>query len=240
MKSYCLTDTGIKRNMNQDFVYASQQRVGTLPDLFIVADGMGGHNAGDLASRLAVETMIDHIENCPERKRAVKLLAEAVEEASRSVYRRSMTDKSLAGMGTTIVACTVENDSLYLVNVGDSRLYLLRDDIYQITTDHSLVEEMIRLRQITREEARSHPDKNVITRAVGMKDLARPDLYDVGLLPGDICLLCSDGLSNMVPDRQIFEIVKESASLEEAAMKLRDAANDNGGSDNISVILIEP
>jgi len=238
MKSYCLTDTGKKRNMNQDFVYASGQKVGILPNLYIVADGMGGHNAGDMASRLAVETMIDYIGNCP-KKRPVMVMAEAVDAANRSVYQKSLTDRSLAGMGTTVVACCVEGDSLYAVNVGDSRLYLIRDDIYQISTDHSLVEEMVRAGQITREEAQVHPDRNVITRAEGMKDQARPDLIDVGVRQGDRILLCSDGLTSMVSDRQIFDIIADSATIKEAAVKLTDTANDNGGSDNISVILIE-
>lgn len=238
MKSYCLTDTGKKRNMNQDFVYASGQRVGVLPDLFIVADGMGGHNAGDMASRLAVETMVDYIGNCP-KKRCVMILAEAVDAANRSVYQKSLTDRELSGMGTTIVACCVDGESLYAVNVGDSRLYLIRDDIYQISTDHSLVEEMVRSGQITREESKVHPDRNVITRAVGMKDQARPDLLDVGLKKGDRILLCSDGLTNMVSDRQIFDIIMDSRAGQEAAQRLVSTANDNGGSDNISVILIE-
>ena len=238
MKSYCLTDTGKKRNMNQDFVYASEQKVGVLPNLFIVADGMGGHNAGDMASRLAVETIVDYVGSCSP-KRTVYMLAEAVGAANRSVYQKSLTDRTLAGMGTTVVACCVEGDSLYAVNVGDSRLYIIRDDIYQITTDHSLVEEMVRAGQISRDEAKVHPDRNVITRAVGMKEQSKPDLLDVGIMQGDRILLCSDGLTNMVSDRQIYDIVVESASAGEAAGKLIDTANENGGSDNISVILID-
>ena len=142
-------------------------------------------------------------------------------------------------MGTTVVACCVDQESLYLVNVGDSRLYLIRDDIYQITRDHSLVEEMVRMGQIPREEARVHPERNVITRAVGMKDQAKPDMMDVGLQKGDIILLCSDGLTTMVSDRQIYDIVMECNTPEEAAIRLKDTANENGGTDNISVILIK-
>ena len=239
MNSYCLTDTGIRRSMNQDFVYASQQPVGHLPNLFIVADGMGGHNAGDLASRLAVETMIDHIESA-EETRPVRLLYEACAAANRAVYAKSLTDRSYAGMGTTLVACCADEDCLYVANVGDSRLYIIDDVIDQITRDHSLVEEMILAGQISREEARTHPDKNVITRAVGMKDAVKIDLFDAGIRPGDICLLCSDGLTNMVPDREILRIVQEAGSLEEAGRNLTETANRNGGSDNISVILVQP
>lgn len=239
MRSYCLTDIGKLRSMNQDFVYASQQPVGNLHNLFIVADGMGGHNAGDYASRCAVETMVDYIGNAKEKK-PIRLLSAAVQAANREVYKRSMEDRSLAGMGTTLVACTVMGDSLYVVNVGDSRLYIVEDEIDQITKDHSLVEEMVRNGQLEKEDARNHPDKNVITRAIGMRDRVQTDLFDVGLHEKDRCLLCSDGLTNMVEDEQILRIIREAGSLEEAARELKDTANRNGGSDNISVILIEP
>lgn len=239
MKSYCLTDIGKRRSMNQDFVYASVQPVGNLKNLFIVADGMGGHNAGDYAARCAVETMVDYIENAQER-RPVFLLSAAVQAANREVYRRAQADRALSGMGTTLVACTAAGDALYVANVGDSRLYVLDDEIDQITKDHSLVEEMIRTGQISREDADTHPDKNIVTRAIGMKDQLRIDLFDVGLKERDICLLCSDGLTNMVDDREILRIVRGTDSLEEAAQLLKDTANQNGGLDNISVILVEP
>ena len=143
MKSYCVTDVGVKRNMNQDFVYASNQPVGNLSNLFIVADGMGGHNAGDLASRYTVETMVDYIEGASE-KRPIPLLEAAVQAANQKVMEKARADKSLEGMGTTVVAATVQEGCLYVANVGDSRLYLLDDGIEQITRDHSLVEEMVR------------------------------------------------------------------------------------------------
>ena len=239
MISYCQTDVGIKRNMNQDFVYASDQPVGNLHNLFIVADGMGGHAAGDYASRCAVETFIDFIENTNRRK-IISILDGAVQEANLAVFRKSMEDKSMAGMGTTLVAATVWNGCLYVANVGDSRLYLLEDTIEQITKDHSLVEEMVRGGQLTKEAARTHPEKNVITRAIGMKDKIRADFFDVDLVKGDTFLLCSDGLTNMVTDQEIWRIVHRASSLEEAGKKLIDEANANGGSDNISVILAQP
>lgn len=239
MKSYCLTDVGVKRNMNQDFVYASDQPVGNLSNLFIVADGMGGHNAGDLASRYTVETMVDYIEGA-EEKRPIPLLEGAVEAANRKVMEKAMTDKSLEGMGTTVVAATVRDDCLYVANVGDSRLYILDDSIHQITRDHSLVEEMVRAGQLNREEARNHPEKNIITRAVGVKNKIRIDFFDVGLYPGDKFLLCTDGLTNMVEDEDIYALVRKEASLETAARRLVAAANRNGGKDNISVVLVEP
>lgn len=239
MKSYCLTDVGVKRSMNQDFVYASDQPVGNLSNLYIVADGMGGHNAGDLASRYTVETMVDYIEGA-EEKRAIPLLEAAVEAANRKVMAKAMEDKSLEGMGTTVVAATVQDACLYVANVGDSRLYVLDEAIHQITRDHSLVEEMVRAGQLGKEEARNHPEKNIITRAVGVKNKVRIDFFDVGLYPGDKILLCTDGLTNMVEDEHIFELVKKESSLEMAAQKLVATANRNGGKDNISVVLVEP
>ncbi len=240
MRSYCLTDVGVKRNMNQDFVYASDQPVGNLRNLYIVADGMGGHNAGDLASRYTVEVMVDYIEGASEI-RPIPLLEGAIESANQKVLERAMADKQLEGMGTTVVAATVQDDCLYVANVGDSRLYLVdHGGIEQITRDHSLVEEMVRNGQIEKEEARNHPEKNVITRAVGVKSRLRIDFFDVALNVGDRFLLCSDGLTNMVEDDDILELVKRDPSLERAAHRLVVLANRNGGKDNISVVLAEP
>ena len=242
MKSYCRTDIGIKRNMNQDFVYASDQPVGPLLNLYIVADGMGGHAAGDYASRCAVESMVDFISSSNE-KRPVRLLDEAVQAANRAVYEKAQQDKACAGMGTTLVACTYMRDSLYIVNIGDSRLYLAGEELDQVAVDHSLVEEMVRAGHITAEQARVHPEKNVITRAVGMKDSMRAILFDVAFRPGDVALLCSDGLTNMVTDQEISRITRQiqngKVSLSAAGDKLIDDANRNGGSDNISVVLID-
>ena len=239
MKSYCLTDVGVKRNMNQDFVYASDEPVGPLPNLYIVADGMGGHNAGDFASRCAVETMVGYIEHTPQQG-AVPVLREAITRANSAILAQSLSDRSMEGMGTTVVAACVIGDSLYVANVGDSRLYVMDDRIEQITKDHSLVEEMVRLGTIRKEEARNHPEKNIITRAVGVRNSVKIEFFDVGLNPGDKVLLCSDGLTNMVEDRQILRLVDAQESLEEAVQTLVDTANKNGGNDNISVILLEP
>ena len=239
MRSYCVTDVGLKRNMNQDFVYASDQPVGSLSNLYIVADGMGGHNAGDLASRTTVDTVVDYIEGAKE-KRPIPLLDAAIQAANQKVIEISLTDKSLEGMGTTVVAATVQDGCLYVANVGDSRLYLLDHQIEQITRDHSLVEEMVRAGEIKREEARHHEKKNVITRAVGVEKKLRIDFFDVALNPGDRFLLCSDGLTNMVEDEDMLRLVSRETSLEAAALKLVAAANRNGGKDNISVVLAEP
>ena len=155
--------------MNQDYVFASETPVGNLPNLFVVADGMGGHRAGDTASRDTVGTLIESVRKSRETN-PIKIIRTAVEEANRRVYEKSREDENLAGMGTTVVAAVIEGRYLYVANVGDSRLYLIRDDIRQITKDHSLVEEMVRMRQAyRRRKRRNHPNKNIITRAIGVE-----------------------------------------------------------------------
>lgn len=238
MKAYSITDIGRRRTSNQDFVYASDQSVGGLSNLLIVADGMGGHNAGDFASRYTVETMVDYIEKA-EEKRPIPLLSSAIHQANDYVMEKARSDRSMEGMGTTVVAATMKDGYLYVANVGDSRLYLIDEEIEQITTDHSLVEEMIRVGELQRKDARSHPDRNIITRAVGVRTPVKIDFFDVKLEKGDKVLLCSDGLTNMVEDEDILRIVKKSGSLEEAAQHLVNEANKNGGKDNISVVLAE-
>lgn len=238
MESYCQTDVGLKRDNNQDFVYASDHSVGALGGLWIVADGMGGHAAGDFASRLCVETMIDSITSC-KKEGAVAVLSEAIFAANRAVREKAASNPEFEGMGTTLVAATLEKDDLFVANVGDSRLYILDDDrIDQITHDHSLVEEMIRAGKLKREQARNHPKKNIITRAIGEEGDPDIDFFDVALSRGDTVLLCSDGLTNMVEDEQIFRIVKRSHDLPEAGKNLIEAANRAGGKDNISVVLV--
>jgi protein phosphatase len=154
------------------------------------------------------------------------------------VAKRAAADPQLEGMGTTLVCAAPDHGCLYVANVGDSRLYILDDDrIEQITHDHSLVEEMVRAGKLRPEQARNHPKKNIITRAIGEEGDLQIDFFDVALNRGDIALLCSDGLSNMVEDEQIFKIVRSSQTLSDAGKKLIDAANNAGGKDNISVVL---
>lgn len=237
METYCQTDVGLKRNSNQDFVYASDQKVGRLPSLLIVADGMGGHAAGDLASRVCVETMVSSIESSGQTE-TIPILAEAVQKANRAVLKKAAEKPVYAGMGTTIVAAVIDGNTLYVANVGDSRLYLIDDDrIDQITLDHSLVAEMVRSGRISPEQMRNHPEKNIITRAVGGEENVKADFFDVGLHKGDVVLLCSDGLTNMVEDEQIFRIIRREKTLRDAGQKLISAANSAGGRDNISVVL---
>lgn len=239
LKTFSITDVGKKRKLNQDYIYTSEMPVGNLPNLFIVADGMGGHQAGDYASRYSVETVIREIKESSETD-PKKLLSHAIESANQFVYEKAQENKDMFGMGTTIVAAVCMEDELLVANVGDSRLYLLNDTIRQITVDHSLVEEMVRMGGLDRSAARMHPDKNIITRAVGVKEEVEIDFFRVALLRDDTILLCSDGLSNMVEDESIRMIVNGQRDIVEKAQELVKAANKNGGSDNISVILIEP
>lgn len=239
LKSYAVTDIGHRRQINQDFVYLSETPVGNLPNIFIVADGMGGHNAGEFASRYAVETIVEEVKASFERNPTI-ILSKAINKANTYIRQKAGEDKALMGMGTTIVIATCIGKYLEVANVGDSRLYLINDRIEQVTIDHSLVEEMIQRGGIDRKSARNHPDKNIITRALGARNTIEADFFNLELEAGDIVLLCSDGLTNMVEDEEIRKILKSGGSLKERAEALVRMANDNGGKDNISVIIIEP
>ena len=239
LRSYAITDIGRRRQLNQDFIYLSETPVGNLPNVFIVADGMGGHNAGDYASRYAVETVVEEI-GASFEKNPVKILGRAIEKANRLIRERAREVAAYNGMGTTVVAATCMGRYMEVANVGDSRLYVVNDKIKQITTDHSLVEEMVRAGGIDRKSARNHPDKNIITRAVGAADSIDIDYFSVELNQGDKILLCSDGLTNMLEDEEIRQILTKDSSLKDRAEELVETANRNGGRDNISVIVIEP
>lgn len=239
IKTAYLTDTGRKRELNEDYVFASEKPVGNLPNLFIVADGMGGHNAGDYASDFTVKTLVEEIEMSFEKNPSI-IFQKAIGVANQKLREIAAADLSKRGMGTTVVAATCMGKYLQVANVGDSRLYVVNDTIKQITTDHSYVEEMIRRGSIQRENARSNPNKNIITRAVGAKNDIQADIYVVELKPGDLLLMCSDGLSNMLEDEEMRMIIKRQRDIIEMAEELVKAANENGGKDNISVILVDP
>ena len=239
MRSYSATDVGRKRKINQDSIFASDRPVGNLPNLYIVADGMGGHNAGDFASRYAVNTVKEFIAESRE-KNPVKLIDEAIRLANSGILREAGEHEEMYGMGTTIVVTTVIDQYAYTANVGDSRLYLFDGELRQITKDHSLVEEMVRLGEITEEDARTHPDRHIITRAVGAAEEIDIDFFDFQLPPDSIILMCSDGLTNMVDDEEIRKILSKTDGLESKAASLIGTANDNGGKANIAVIMVRP
>ena len=199
MRIYSATDVGQKRKMNQDYVFASEGPVGNLPNLFTVADGMGGHNAGDYASSHAVRILVDEIREDADYN-PVKVIRHAIETANTEIRNRAQEDENLRGMGTTMVVATIVDQYAYVANVGDSRLYVIQDGIHQITRDHSLVQEMVKMGEISEEEARNHPDKNIITRALGAEKTVDVDFFDLKLEKGCTILMCSDGLSNMVED----------------------------------------
>ncbi|HJB16974.1 MAG TPA: Stp1/IreP family PP2C-type Ser/Thr phosphatase [Candidatus Blautia excrementipullorum] len=240
MRVYSATDVGQKRKMNQDYVFVSENPVGNLPNLFVVADGMGGHNAGDFASSHAVQILVDEIRRDADFN-PIKVLRHAIETANSEILDRAQKEEALRGMGTTMVAATIVGHYAYVANVGDSRLYLIQGKIRQITKDHSLVQEMVRMGEIKPEEARNHPDKNIITRALGAERTVDIDFFDLKMEPGSTILMCSDGLSNMVDDSKIEEIILDQTNeLPKKGEKLLSEANRNGGKDNIAVILVEP
>ena len=240
-----LTDVGQRRDHNEDALLVD----GGL-GLFIVADGMGGHAGGGTASRLAVDTIRDAVahakENEPERfgsagaddTRVPDLLRQAVEEACAVIYRRAQGEPELAGMGTTVTAALLDGPTAFVAHVGDSRCYLLREGrIYQVSEDHSLVNEQLKAGTISLEEAKHSRFKNIITRSVGFEQQVVVDLVGLELEGGDALVVCCDGLSNLVDDPEILSIVEESP-IELAPGRLVALANDRGGDDNITVIVI--
>ncbi len=240
MRVYSATDVGQLRTTNQDYVFASPNPVGNLPNLFVVADGMGGHNAGDYASSHAVQTMVDEIRQDADYN-PVKVIRHAIESANTEIINQAENDEKRKGMGTTMVVATIVGNYAYVANVGDSRLYMINEKIQQITKDHSWVQELVRRGEINAEEARNRRDKNVITRALGAEKTVDIDFFDLRLDPGCTILMCSDGLSNMVEDSRIEEIILEpDKSPEEKGQALIEEANRNGGKDNIAIVLVEP
>ena len=217
MKIYAKTDVGRKREMNQDYVYVTDKPVGPFPNLLVVADGMGGHKAGDFASKYTVKVVHEELEKT-ELDKPEEILKSIVSVANHKLIQAAQSD----------------------VKLGDSRLYLIGDKIKQLSKDHSLVEEMVRLGGIKAEEAKNHPDKNIITRAMGVKEEVEADIYEYRLKKGDMILMCTDGLSNMVEDEDMFDIVKGARDIVEAVQMLIEKANSNGGRDNIGVVLAEP
>ena len=199
MQSCAKTDVGIMRQMNQDYCFADNNRVGLLPNLFIVADGMGGHNAGDFASRFCVEKFVEIMRNAGEGVLSrLSFIEDAIRETNEQLIVKAAENSELEGMGTTFVAATIDSDNIMnVINIGDSRLYVIDSDIWQVTEDHSLVMEMVKNGDIKKEEARFHPKKNVVTRAISAMGVVIPDMFEVPLEKGNIVLLCSDGLSNI-------------------------------------------
>lgn len=230
IRSAARTDIGRARERNEDSYLARNP-------LFAVADGMGGHRGGNVASALAVETLSRF--PLPERA-AIAVLVEGVKRANEQVLERGTADSDLRGMGTTVTALLADRDRAYLAHVGDSRAYLFRDgELQQLTEDHTLVQRMVREGRITAEEAGRHPQRSVVTRALGVGEDVPVDELTLDLHPSDRILLCTDGLTSMVDREAILAILESEAELQAACDRLVDAANEAGGDDNITVVLLE-
>lgn len=237
MISVAMTDVGQIRKENQDSIFCSNDSVGILPNLYIVADGMGGHRAGEIASSSAIDAFVKNVKET-ELKEIFSVLEESVLAANAYILELSNEQKAYEGMGTTMVVLVVCENRAYIANVGDSRMYLIRDEIRQITKDHSLVQEMVVSGELDYESARRHKNKNVITKAVGAEEKVVADYFTIEINNEDILMLCSDGLTNMLEDVEIFSYIKNGETFEETAENLISVANQKGGTDNISVLLV--
>ena len=231
LRSIALTDTGRRRRHNED-AYVCE------PPLFAIADGMGGAQAGEIASHLAA-TAVQHAE-WGESSSAVRV-EQLIQEANRSVYERARADESTSGMGTTMTVALVDDDLVHFGHVGDSRAYLVRDHaLEQLTEDHSLVGELVRSGRLSPEEAEYHPHRSVITRVLGTDPEVDVDTFSIGARPGDLFMLCSDGLSSMVDDARILALIEEHpGDIASATRVLIEEANRNGGEDNITVVVFQ-
>lgn len=236
------SDIGKVRNINQDSYFYSEDSI--LP-LFVVADGMGGHNAGEVASSLAIETIkenyIKEKGNIVEGKLHIpSFINLTLLEANNRILKKAKENENCEGMGTTITSGIIFNNELFIGHMGDSRAYLFREkELYQLTQDHSLVAELVRNGSISNEEAINHPQKNIITRALGTDEDIKVDIISKRVECGDIILLCTDGLTNMVSDLKIKEILLKNNDLRQACCELTDEANNFGGFDNTTVMIIE-
>ncbi len=238
---FAKSDIGKAREINQDYYYISQDT--DVPRLYILADGMGGYKGGEIASKLATDSVKKYInsnfnENLVEKEEILKLIGSAVEYANMVVYEKSKEIPELEGMGTTLEACLIYNNKAYIGHVGDSRIYRIRNGVIRkLTKDHSYVQQLVEDKKITREEAKTHPKKNMLTKALGCTPYVEPDLRARNFEKGDIFIMCSDGLTNMTDDNMICELIIQDITT--AADKLIELANESGGYDNITVIIIK-
>lgn len=239
MKIYKATNVGLVREKNEDFCYASENNL----KLFIVADGMGGYNGGEIASKLATETAKNYIEEniktvSNDTGKILDIIKNAIEYANKVVYEKSQEDSELNGMGTTMEICLIIDDELYIGHIGDSRIYRIRDNIMQkLTEDHSYVQELVNEGTITLKEAEHHPKKNMLMKALGCAPHAEPDVFERSIKEGDIIEMNTDGLTNMVPLQEIQETIVQDK--ETIAEELISKANYAGGIDNITTIIIK-
>ncbi len=241
MEAFAKTDIGKARDMNQDYYYISPEQ--SLINLYILADGMGGYTGGEIASRLATISAKNYIESnfektLTEKEEIVKLIKDSMEYANMVVYEKSKENKELEGMGTTLEVCLIYNNIVYIGHIGDSRIYIQREEkLKKLTIDHSYVEKLVKDGTITKEEAINHPKKNMLTKALGCMAFVEVDVANEELHKDDIILICSDGLTNMVEEETINNVIKED--YKSAPLKLIELANNNGGYDNITALVIK-
>ena len=237
---FAKTDIGRVREQNQDYFYISEET--EEPKIYILADGMGGYKGGEIASRLATESAQKYIQNnferiTKEKEEILKLVKSAVEYANMVVYEKSKEIPELEGMGTTLEVCVIYNNKAYIGHVGDSRIYRIRKDVIRkLTKDHSYVQKLVEDKKITREEAKTHPKKNMLIKALGCTPYVEPDIRARNFEKGDVFIMCSDGLTNMVEENRIYTLITQD--INSAADKLIEEANMAGGIDNITIIII--
>ena len=241
IKAYAKSDIGKVREINQDSYYISDSLDEV--QLYMLADGMGGCQGGEIASKLAIQSAKNYIENNfkeieKDRESIIQLVGSSMEYANMIVYEKSKENKELEGMGTTLEVCLIYNSRAYIAHVGDSRIYRIRKDIIrQLTQDHSYVQTLVKEGTITKEEAKHHPKKNMLTKALGCNAFVEPDVMVRGFQKEDTLVICSDGLTNMVSKEEIFNLVTNNFEI--APKELVDLANQNGGIDNITVITVK-
>jgi len=240
MKAFAATDVGKVRQMNQDYFNVSEE---ANYSLYILADGMGGYTGGEIASKLATECVADYIkENFDStgknKEEILELIRSTMEFANNVVFDKAKHEMNLEQMGTTLEICLIYNNRAYIGHIGDSRIYRIRKDIIRkLTTDHSYVQKLVKDGTITKEEADHHPKKNMLMKALGCEPIIEPDVMVKGFLKNDIILMCSDGLTNMVDEQKIYNVVTNN--FENGAKELINLANQNGGYDNITIITIK-
>lgn len=243
MKIGYKSDVGKKRELNEDSIVIVQcdavhEFEQVQAALFVVADGMGGHNAGEVASRLASTKTAENIVKSVLEKGSIDL-GKTIKDVNKDIYEYVKENPQYKDMGTTVTAAVVQGPIVHIGHVGDTRAYLINEEIIQVTKDHSLVQEIVDHQEITKEEARIHPQKHIITRAVGIHDTVEVDTVTEYLYGDDYLLLCSDGLTDMVTDEEMYDIIKTHADPQTICDALVDTANERGGSDNISVIVVQ-
>lgn len=242
IKAYAKSDQGKVRENNQDYYSISN----SLDDiqLYILADGMGGYNGGEIASQLAVQSAKNYIENNfkqieKDKDSIIQLLGSSMEYANMVVFEKAKQDLELQGMGTTLEICLIYNNKVYIGHIGDSRIYRIRKQfIRKITQDHSYVQKLVKEGTITKEQATHHPQKNMLMKALGCNAFVEPDVMVKGFLKDDILIMCSDGLTNLVDQETLYEMASKK-DLEQATKDLVQLANDRGGYDNITVTIIK-